>query len=55
MEMIDIRLYYWAAQLVVINTWAFMPDSEPCLPLDRYLLQTRGYLAALCDQTHITK
>ena len=25
----DIQRYYWAAQLVIINYWAFFPLTEP--------------------------
>ena len=48
----EIQYYYWAAQLTTVNKWAFVPESEPSLHLDRQLLQPKGYLRALYDYTY---
>mgnify|MGYP002804526363 CR=1 FL=1 len=39
----DIRLYYWATQLININRWSFLPQEEPALRMDRYNMQPRGF------------
>ena len=43
----DVQKYYWAAQLSTINQLAFLPQDEPAIRLDRYIMKPRGYLGAI--------
>ena len=43
----DIQKYYWAAHLTAINQWAFLPQDEPSLRMDRLLLKPTGYLGKI--------
>lgn len=43
----DMRLYYWASQLIVINQWIHGTASHPSCQLERYQTGREGYLGAL--------
>lgn len=43
----NIRLYYWASQLAVINQWIHYPYNNPSIHLEEYQTGKEGYLGAL--------
>lgn len=43
----DIRLYYWATQLINVNGWVYAPLEEPAYRVDRIMFGEGTYLSAL--------
>lgn len=46
----DIRLYYWASQLITINQWIHGSPSNPSVHLELYQTGREGYLGALYNK-----
>lgn len=43
----DIKLYYWASQLAVVNQWIYFPPTNPAFALDKCQTDVSGYMGAL--------
>lgn len=51
----DIKIYYWASQLTVINKWLHAPQDEPAYRMDRHLLGPDGVMTALYNNSNKMK